>query len=135
MFDLWNRFDEAVAAAQGATKLDPRSNEASVILKRARAVATARKNGNELFKSGRYSEACIAYGEGLSHDQYNAVLLCNRAACRSKLGQLQKSVEDCNSALRVRPSYTKARLRRADCYAKVRFHHHLIKCCHLSRGF
>lgn len=98
-----------------------------MILKRARAVATARKNGNELFKSGRYSEACIAYGEGLSHDQYNAVLLCNRAACRSKLGQLQKSVEDCNSALRVRPSYSKARLRRADCYSKVRFHHDWIE--------
>ena len=113
------RFEEAVAAAQGAAKLDPKSKEASVILKKARAVAAARSNGNDLFKGARYSEASIAYGEGLSHDPYNAVLLCNRAACRSKLGQFQKAVEDCNAALRVRPSHSKARLRRADCYAKI----------------
>lgn len=114
-----NRFDDAVAAAQRAAKLDPNSKEASMILKKARGVAASRSNGNQLFKAARYSEACIAYGEGLNHDAYNAVLLCNRAACRSKLGQCQKAVEDCNAALRIRPSYTKARLRRADCYAKV----------------
>ncbi|KAG6394521.1 hypothetical protein SASPL_145109 [Salvia splendens] len=113
------RFDEGVAAAQAAAKLDPRSKEAVAVAKKARAVAAARVNGNELFKGARYSEACIAYGEGLSHDPHNAVLLCNRAACRSKLGQFQKAIEDCNAALRVRPSYTKARLRRADCYAKI----------------
>lgn len=119
MMPCSNRFDDAVAAAQRAAKLDPNSKEASMILKKARAVAASRLNGNALFKAARYSEACIAYGEGLNHDAYNAVLLCNRAACRSKLGQCQKAVEDCNAALRVRPSYTKARLRRADCYAKV----------------
>ncbi|KAG6392760.1 hypothetical protein SASPL_146986 [Salvia splendens] len=113
------RFDEGVAAAQAAVKLDSRSKEAVAVAKKARVVAAARANGNELFKGARYSEACIAYGEGLSHDPHNAVLLCNRAACRSKLGQLQKAIEDCNAALRVRPSYTKARLRRADCYAKT----------------
>ncbi|XP_057783784.1 inactive TPR repeat-containing thioredoxin TTL3-like [Salvia miltiorrhiza] len=113
------RFDESVAAAEAAAKLDPKSKEASAVLRKARAVAAARCNGNELFKAARYSEACIAYGEGLSHDPHNALLLCNRGACRSKLGQFQKAVDDCNAALKVRPSYSKARLRRADCYAKI----------------
>lgn len=113
------RFDDAVAAAQQASRLDPNNKEANMVLRKTRAVATARSNGNELFKVARYSEASIAYGEGLSHDAYNAVLLCNRAACRSKLGQYQKAIEDCNSALKVRSAYSKARLRRADCYAKV----------------
>ncbi|KAL8472089.1 hypothetical protein ACS0TY_029353 [Phlomoides rotata] len=113
------RFDDAVATAEQATRLDPSNREASVVLRRTRCVTTARANGNEMFKSGRYSEASIAYGEGLGHDMSNAVLLCNRAACRSKLGQYQKAIEDCNAALKVRSSYVKARLRRADCYAKM----------------
>ncbi|PIN18941.1 Kinesin light chain [Handroanthus impetiginosus] len=113
------RFDDAVSAAERATRLDPNNREANIVLMKTRAVATARSNGNELFKTGRYNEACVAYGEGLNHDPYNALLLCNRAACRSKLNQYEKAIEDCNAALNVRPGYTKARLRRADCYAKM----------------
>ncbi|XP_012844927.1 PREDICTED: TPR repeat-containing thioredoxin TTL4-like [Erythranthe guttata] len=108
-----------MSAAQRASTLDPNGKEVKSVLRRTRALSTARSNGNELFKVARYSEACIAYGEGLSHDPYNAVLLCNRAACRSKLGQYEKAIEDCTSALNVRSAYSKARLRRADCYSKV----------------
>ncbi|KAJ8769604.1 hypothetical protein K2173_005207 [Erythroxylum novogranatense] len=113
------RFDDALAAAQRATKLDRNNKEANAVLRRIRGVSTARSNGNNLFKAGRYSEACVAYGEGLEHDPYNSVLLCNRAACRSKLNQYEKAIEDCNSAFNLRPDYAKALLRRADCYAKL----------------
>ncbi|XP_031387375.1 inactive TPR repeat-containing thioredoxin TTL3-like [Punica granatum] len=113
------RFDNALDVAQQATRLDPNNRVAAIVMKRARAVAAARSKGNELFKAGRFSEACIAYSEGLEHDHYNSVLLCNRAACRSKLGQFEKAIEDCTAALDVRPSYSKARLRRADCNAKL----------------
>ncbi|KAI9165673.1 hypothetical protein LWI28_018530 [Acer negundo] len=113
------RFDDALEAVQKAAKLDSNNKEVNPVMRRARAVAAARSNGNELFKASRFSEASDAYGEGLEHDPYNSVLLCNRAACRSKLGQYEKAVEDCNSALNVRPKYSKARLRRADCYAKL----------------
>lgn len=82
-------------------------------------MASARLRGNLLFKASKYKEACYAYSEGLEHEAYNSVLLCNRAACRSKLGQYEKAVEDCTAALIVMPSYSKARLRRADCNAKV----------------
>ncbi|KAK4382009.1 TPR repeat-containing thioredoxin TTL2 [Sesamum angolense] len=41
----------------------------------------------------------------LSYDPYNAVLLCNRAACKTKLGQYQKALDDCNAALNARPNY------------------------------
>ncbi|CAL9152111.1 unnamed protein product [Musa hybrid cultivar] len=113
------RFENAVTAAEKAKQIDTRNIEVAMVLSNIRSVASARAQGNELFKSGNFAEACTAYGEGLKHDPSNPVLLCNRAACRSKLGQWVKSVEDCNEALRIQPSYTKALLRRADSYAKL----------------
>uniref|UniRef100_A0A2N9G3C3 Uncharacterized protein n=1 Tax=Fagus sylvatica TaxID=28930 RepID=A0A2N9G3C3_FAGSY len=112
------RFEDAVSASKHAARLDPSNKEVNVVVKRARAVTSARLSGNFLFKASKFSEAFVTYNEGLENDPYNAVLLCNRAACRSKLGQYEKAVEDCTTALNVRPSYSKARLRRADCNAK-----------------
>ncbi|OAE36004.1 hypothetical protein AXG93_93s1430 [Marchantia polymorpha subsp. ruderalis] len=110
------RFEAAVLAAERASHYAPNDFEVAAVKKRARAVAAARKLGNDLFKAGRFSEATTAYGEGLEADVENAVLLCNRAACRAKLGQWEKAVEDCNAALDVHPTYIKALLRRAQCF-------------------
>lgn len=86
---------------------------------KVKKVANARSQGNDLFSSGRFAEACSAYGEGLKYDSSNSVLYCNRAVCRSKLGQWEQSVEDCNQALKIQPNYIKALLRRAVSNAKV----------------
>ncbi|XP_059631370.1 inactive TPR repeat-containing thioredoxin TTL3-like isoform X2 [Cornus florida] len=112
------RFEDAVAVGQLAAWLDS-SNEVNAAVRRLREMASARANGNQLFKASKFTEASIAYSEGLDHDPYNSILLCNLAACRSKLGQFEKAIEDCTAALNVRPSYSKARLRRADCNAKL----------------
>ncbi|GMI77211.1 hypothetical protein HRI_001390400 [Hibiscus trionum] len=113
------RLDEAVSAAQHAARLDPVNKEIILVVKKTRVVSSARLSGNLLFKASKFVEACIVYGEGLEYAPYNSVLLCNRAACRSKLGQFEKAIEDCTAALDVQPSYSKARLRRADCNSKL----------------
>ncbi|KAJ6685548.1 TPR REPEAT-CONTAINING THIOREDOXIN [Salix purpurea] len=113
------RFEEALATAQQAARLDPSNGEVSDAVKSVRAVASARLSGNSLFKASKFTEACIAYSEGLEYDSYNSILLCNRAACRSKLGQFEKAVEDCTAALAVHPDHSKARLRRAHCNAEL----------------
>ncbi|PKU67378.1 TPR repeat-containing thioredoxin TTL1 [Dendrobium catenatum] len=113
------RFEQAVASAEKARQIDPHNAEVSVLWDKVKSVARARTHGNELFKSGNFAEACTAYGEGLKYDPSNPVLHCNRAACRSKLGQWERSLEDCNEALRIQPRYTKALLRRAASNAKL----------------
>ena len=117
------RFDDAIHAAESAVKLDPRNPEAVGLLRKAHAVGQTRRVGNKLFNAGKFFEACAAYGEGLESDPTNAVLLCNRAACRSKIGQWEKAIEDCNAALNAQPNYIKALMRRANCSSKVRFDH------------
>ncbi|XP_042019384.1 TPR repeat-containing thioredoxin TTL1-like [Salvia splendens] len=107
------RFEGAVTAIEKAGQIDPRNVEIAVLLSSVRLVGRARARGNDLFKSERFTEACSAYGEGLRHDPSNSVLYCNRAACWFKLGMWEHSVDDCNQALRIQPSYIKALLRRA----------------------
>ncbi|KAK8948471.1 TPR repeat-containing thioredoxin TTL1 [Platanthera zijinensis] len=113
------RFENAVESAEKAHEFDPLNIEVSVMRNNVKSVTKARTQGNEFFKSGYFAEACTAYGEGLKYAPANPVLHCNRAACRSKMGQWERSLEDCNEALRIQPSYTKALLRRAASFAKL----------------
>ncbi|PON32996.1 N-terminal acetyltransferase A, auxiliary subunit [Parasponia andersonii] len=116
---MYCRFENAVTAAEKAGQIDARNIEVAVLLSNVRLVARARARGNDLFKSERFTEACSAYGEGLRLDPSNPVLYCNRAACWFKLGMWERSIEDCNHALSIQPSYTKALLRRAASNSKL----------------
>ncbi|XP_028761734.1 inactive TPR repeat-containing thioredoxin TTL3 [Neltuma alba] len=113
------RFENAVAAAEKARLIDYSNVEVERVLNTVKMVARARSKGNDLFSTGKFSEACSAYGEGLKYDSFNYVLYCNRAVCWSKLGLWEKSVEDCNQALNIQPNYTKALFRRAASNAKL----------------
>ncbi|KAE8680113.1 TPR repeat-containing thioredoxin TTL1 [Hibiscus syriacus] len=88
------RFENAVTAAEKARQVDARNVEVSVLLSNVRLVARARTRGNDLFKS-------------------------ERAACWFKLGRWESSVEDCDQALSIQPSYIKALLRRAASNSKL----------------
>jgi tetratricopeptide (TPR) repeat protein len=110
-----------VSSIDKARIIDPGNTEVITMHNKVKSVARARSLGNELFNSGKFSEACVAYGEGLKQHPVNKVLSCNRAACRSKLEQWEKSIEDCNEALKIQPNYTKALLRRASSYGKVAY--------------
>lgn len=113
------RFDGALTAIEKAGKIDPHNAEILNLLNNVRLVCRARARGNDLFKSERFTEACSAYGEGLRFDPSNSVIYCNRAACWFKLGQWERSVDDCNQALRIQPNYLKALLRRASSNSKL----------------
>ncbi|KAK8937729.1 TPR repeat-containing thioredoxin TTL1 [Platanthera guangdongensis] len=113
------RFENAMASVEKAGQIDPHNIEVSVMWNNVNSVARARSQGNQYFKLGNFADACTANSEGLKYDPLNPVLYCNRAACCSKLGQWVKSLEDCNEALRIHPTYIMALLRRAASYAKL----------------
>ncbi|KAF7145903.1 hypothetical protein RHSIM_Rhsim04G0074200 [Rhododendron simsii] len=115
----FGRFENAVAAAEKACLIDFSNIEIAMLLNNVKLVIRARSQGKDLFNSGRFSDACTAYGEGLKYDLSNSVLYCNRAVCWSKLELWDESVEDCNRALKIQPNYTKALLRRAVSNAKL----------------
>ncbi|CAH1425729.1 unnamed protein product [Lactuca virosa] len=113
------RFENSISMIEKAGQIDPRNVEVAVLLQNVKSVARARARGNDLFKSERLTEACSAYGDGLRFDPSNPVLYCNRAACWFKLGQFERSLDDCNQALLIHPNYTKALLRRAATFTKL----------------
>ncbi|XVF16877.1 hypothetical protein REPUB_Repub10bG0069100 [Reevesia pubescens] len=113
------RFENSVSAAEKAGHIYYTNIEIVMVLNNVKMVARARTCGNDFFNAGRYAEACSAYGEGLKYDSSNSVLFCNRAVCWFKLGLWEKSVEDCNQALKIQPNYIKALLRRAASKGKL----------------
>lgn len=113
------RFDSALTAIEKAGQIDPCNVDIKKLLSNVSLVGRARARGNDLFKTERFTEACSAYGEGLRLDPSNSVLYCNRAACWFKLGQWERSLDDCNQALRIQPNYIKALLRRAASISKL----------------
>ncbi|KAF8086158.1 hypothetical protein N665_0633s0010 [Sinapis alba] len=113
------RFENAVTFAEKASEMDARNREIETLYRNVRKIVRARDRGNELYESERYTEAITAYGEGLKFDPYNATLLGHRAECFFKVGFWESSIEDCNHALLVLPSYTKIRRQRAASYSKL----------------
>jgi tetratricopeptide (TPR) repeat protein len=83
-----------------------------------REMQARRECGNTEFRNVKYAKAYDAYSGALnldpSHDSYNAILYCNRAAALMMLGLYTEAVADCDEALKRRSYYPKARQRRAN---------------------
>ncbi|CAN8269323.1 unnamed protein product [Cochlearia groenlandica] len=113
------RFENAVTFAKKALEIDPRNIEVETLYRNVRLITKAWDRGNDLYESERYTEASSAYTEGLRFDPSNATLFCRRADCYFKVGNWESSIEDCNHALLILPSYTKSLLQRAASYSKL----------------
>ncbi|XP_049481298.1 RNA polymerase II-associated protein 3 [Panthera uncia] len=73
---------------------------------------TLKEKGNKYFKQGKYDEAIECYTKGMDADPYNPVLPTNRASAYFRLKKFAVAESDCNLAIALNRSYTKAYTRR-----------------------
>lgn len=87
------------------------SEEDGIHVDSQKALALKEK-GNKYFKQGKYDDAIECYTKGMDADPYNPVLPTNRASAYFRLKKFAVAESDCNLALALNRSYTKAYLRR-----------------------
>jgi DnaJ family protein C protein 7 len=109
--------DKAMQHFRQALSCDPDFKAAVKYLRMVQKLERMKSDGNASFKSGRYQEAVDTYSEALQVDptnkNTNSKILQNRALCNSRLKKWKAAIEDCDKALELDPSYTKARKTRA----------------------
>lgn len=102
LLDIFN----AAVGSQPKASVTPVSPEEA---EKNKAKAEENKTrGNELMKQEKFEEALVAYTDAISLNNRNAVYFCNRAAAHSKLGNHEEAVDDCEAALDIDPTYSKA---------------------------
>uniref|UniRef100_UPI004038CBB8 RNA polymerase II-associated protein 3 n=1 Tax=Callospermophilus lateralis TaxID=76772 RepID=UPI004038CBB8 len=78
----------------------------------AQKALALKEKGNKYFKQGKYDEAIECYTKGMDADPYNPVLPTNRASAYFRLKKFAVAESDCNLAIALSRSYTKAYARR-----------------------
>jgi stress-induced-phosphoprotein 1 len=102
--DILNKLKEIErikAAADRAAYIDPALS------------ATAREEGNRLFKEGDFAGAVKSYTESIKRDPSDARGYNNRALAYTKLVALPEALKDAEEAIRVDPAFVKAHIRKA----------------------
>lgn len=109
--------EKAIQHFRQALACDPDYREAVKWLRMVQKLDRMKEEGNSHFKAGRYQPAVDVYTSALEVDKgnkgTNSKILNNRAMCYTRLKQYAKAIADCDDAIRLDPSYTKARKTRA----------------------
>lgn len=66
-----------------------------------------KEKGNQLVKSGQLDEGIQKYNEAIQLNR-DPIYFCNRAAAYCILKQYDLAIQDCRTALALKPNYAKA---------------------------
>lgn len=109
--------DQALKLLKMCLGLDPDMKQAVKLLRIVQKLSRTKEEGNAAFKAKDYQKAIDLYGEALAVDpknkDMNSKILNNRAQAYISLKDYDNAINDCNEALRLDKSYTKAQKIRA----------------------
>uniref|UniRef100_G3PTM0 Small glutamine rich tetratricopeptide repeat co-chaperone beta n=1 Tax=Gasterosteus aculeatus aculeatus TaxID=481459 RepID=G3PTM0_GASAC len=83
----------------------PETSPSPEVIERAEQL---KNEGNNHMKEENYRCAVECYTKAIDMDLRNAVYYCNRAAAHSKLGNYTEATGDCERAIGIDPTYSKA---------------------------
>lgn len=110
---------KAVQHFKQALSSDPDFKDGLKYLRMVQKLDRMKEQGNSLFKTGKLRDAVDTYTQALEVDPTNkgtnSKLLQNRALCHQKLKDPSAAIADCDRAIALDPTYTKARRTRAKC--------------------
>lgn len=110
--------DKAIRVLQMAISCDPDFRDAIKWLKIVRNLNRMKEEGNAEYKARRWQAAIDKYAAALAVDPSNKAtnskILQNRALCYQQLKKFDEAIADCDKALSLDPSYTKARKTKAN---------------------
>ncbi|KAG7382164.1 hypothetical protein PHYBOEH_010610 [Phytophthora boehmeriae] len=126
-----NRAEDAIRIVNALEVVAPCSSHVIRLKRQWQDMKQLKHNGNEHFKRGEYQEAVRFYSEAVQidgqHQEYCAVIYCNRAAAQMGLERYHTAILDCNEALQRKPKYPRALLRRARCHVALKMYHEAVK--------
>ena len=76
------------------------------------AASTLKDEGNQLFKEGKYAEACEKYTEALKRDPNNSVIYSNRSVTHIKLKNYEHALSDSQECIKLNPQWSKGYYRK-----------------------
>lgn len=113
----------AVQYLRKALSCDPDFKDAVRWLRTVQKLERMKEEGNAEYKAQRWQSALEKYTAALEVDPTNkgtnSKILQNRALCRIKLKQYDEAIADCEKAVSLDPSYTKARKTKANALGKA----------------
>ncbi|XP_006865390.1 PREDICTED: RNA polymerase II-associated protein 3 isoform X1 [Chrysochloris asiatica] len=118
-YEAWSKLDvdsildelDKEDSTQDSVSQESESEEDGIRVDSQKALGLKEK-GNKYFKQGKYDEAIECYTKGMNADPYNPVLPTNRASAYFRLKKFAVAESDCNLAIALNRSYTKAYARR-----------------------
>ncbi|KAF4032800.1 DnaJ domain [Phytophthora infestans] len=126
-----NKVDDAVRILNALEVVAPCSSHVIQLKRQWQDMKQLKHNGNERFKRGEYQEAVRFYSEAVlidpQHQEFCAVIYCNRAAAQMGLARYHTAILDCNEALQRKSTYPRALLRRARCHVALEMFHEAVK--------
>lgn len=81
--------------------------------------ALEKNKGNECFKEGKYDKAIEYYSRAMELTPLDAILPANRAIALIKVNRFAEAEEDCNTSLKLDPTFVKAYHRRGTARANT----------------